>query len=315
MSDPDKLKTQFQTRFDALQSAGLDGFKQVFKQEEATLESDVSDDQNVASLFGGEEFPRVLVSFSTESDVQTQHILSMETGTVAQLYAWMIGKEPEETVGDEQLKGLQEAANQVIEQLTAAAEGETAFTVDDLKIELTNSVDDFSIPPPEENGLGVNYSITVGESTFSFSHYSWTVSIGDNEAESEDVDSDENADGESGTDNLESPVEEKIDVAPAEFDDFDSADFINGHARNMDMLLDVELEVEVELGKKPMKIQDVLKLGKGSVIELEKNAGEPLEVFVNNRKLAEGEVVVVDDHIGIRITQLVSPKDRIKSLG
>ena len=81
------------------------------------------------------------------------------------------------------------------------------------------------------------------------------------------------------------------------------------------MLLDVELEVLVELGRKSMKIRDVLKLGKGSLIELNKTAGEPLTIYVNNRKLAEGEVVVIDDNFGIRITKLASPKERIKSLG
>jgi flagellar motor switch protein FliN/FliY len=81
------------------------------------------------------------------------------------------------------------------------------------------------------------------------------------------------------------------------------------------MLMDVEMEIYVELGKKTMLVKDILKLGKGSVVELEKAAGEPLGIFVNGRKLAEGEVVVVDDHFGIRITQLAGTKERIKSLG
>jgi len=81
------------------------------------------------------------------------------------------------------------------------------------------------------------------------------------------------------------------------------------------MLLDVDLEVLVELGRKTMLIKDVLKLGKGSVVELDKAAGEPLGIFVNGKKLAEGEVVVVDDHFGIRISQLAGAAERIKSLG
>ncbi len=311
MSDLDTLKTQFQSRFDALQSVVADTIKQIFQQEgDVTIESTVSDDQNLSDQIGGEEFPRVLVSFTTKSNGNNQHIISMETAAVAQLYAWMIGAEPEETVGDDQLEGLKEAANQVFGQLTAVADGEAAFTFDGLTTELTNSTDDFSISLPEEGGLGVSYSIAFGETTFSFGHYSWEEESADG-----DVAEDENIiDGVLGTDDLELSEEEKVDIAPAEFDDF-AAGATNGQARNMDMLLDVELEVLVELGKRPMKIQDVLKLGKGSVVELEKNAGEPLEVFVNNRKLAEGEVVVVDDHFGIRITQLVSPRERIKNLG
>jgi flagellar motor switch protein FliN/FliY len=82
----------------------------------------------------------------------------------------------------------------------------------------------------------------------------------------------------------------------------------------MQMLMDVELEVQVELGRKKIKIQDVMSLGKGSVLELDKNAGEPLELYINDTKIAEGEVVVVEDHFGIKITQLISPNERMKSL-
>jgi len=83
----------------------------------------------------------------------------------------------------------------------------------------------------------------------------------------------------------------------------------------VDMLMDVDLEVSVELDRKTVLVSELLKLGKGSIVELEKSAGEPLDIYVNGRKFAEGEVVVIDDRFGIRITQLLSPKDRVKSLG
>jgi len=116
---------------------------------------------------------------------------------------------------------------------------------------------------------------------------------------------------------LDEELGEDVDVQQVEFGSFadPGAGSASGQARNIDMLLDVDLEVLVELGRKSMLIKDVLKLGKGSVVELDKAAGEPLEVFVNGRKLAEGEVVVVDDHFGIRITKLVGTAERIKSLG
>jgi len=79
--------------------------------------------------------------------------------------------------------------------------------------------------------------------------------------------------------------------------------------------MDVDLEVSVELDRKTVLVSELLKLGKGSIVELEKSAGEPLDIYVNGRKFAEGEVVVIDDRFGIRITQLLSPKDRVKSLG
>ncbi len=87
-----------------------------------------------------------------------------------------------------------------------------------------------------------------------------------------------------------------------------------GSTRRLDMLLDVPLEVDVELGRARMTIQDLLALGPGSVIELDKVAGEALDILVNNRLVARGEAVVVNDKFGVRITDIVSPQERIQRL-
>jgi flagellar motor switch protein FliN len=87
-----------------------------------------------------------------------------------------------------------------------------------------------------------------------------------------------------------------------------------GNARRLDMLLDVPLEVNVELGRTRMTIHDLLQLGPGSVIELDKVAGEALDILVNGRLVARGEAVVVNDKFGIRITDIVSPQERIQRL-
>ncbi|BDG07992.1 flagellar motor switch protein FliN [Anaeromyxobacter paludicola] len=87
-----------------------------------------------------------------------------------------------------------------------------------------------------------------------------------------------------------------------------------GSTRRLDMLLDVPLEVDVELGRARMTIQDLLALGPGSVIELDKVAGEALDILVNDRLVARGEAVVVNDKFGIRITDIVSPQERIQRL-
>ncbi|MFB0517277.1 MAG: flagellar motor switch protein FliN [Candidatus Neomarinimicrobiota bacterium] len=106
-----------------------------------------------------------------------------------------------------------------------------------------------------------------------------------------------------------------VEVSPAEFEEFAEVGPMERRERKIDLLLDVELDVAVELGRRIMHVEEILKLGKGSVIELNKLAGEPVDVLVNGKKLAEGEVVVVEDHFGIRLTHLVEPKERIKSLG
>jgi flagellar motor switch protein FliN/FliY len=82
----------------------------------------------------------------------------------------------------------------------------------------------------------------------------------------------------------------------------------------LDRLLDVPLHVDVELGRTRMTIQDLLALGPGSIIELDKVAGAPLDILVNDRLLARGEAVVVNDKFGIRITEIVSPQERIQRL-
>jgi flagellar motor switch protein FliN len=86
-------------------------------------------------------------------------------------------------------------------------------------------------------------------------------------------------------------------------------------AQSIDFILDIPLEVTVELGRTSMLINDLLQLGQGSVIELNKLAGEPLEILVNRKLIARGEVVVVNEKFGVRLTDIVSPIERVKSLG
>lgn len=85
--------------------------------------------------------------------------------------------------------------------------------------------------------------------------------------------------------------------------------------KNLDFILDIPMQVSVQLGSTKMLIRDLLQLGQGSVVELEKLAGEPLEVLVNNRLVARGEVVVVNEKFGIRLTDVVSTVERIQHLG
>ncbi len=86
-------------------------------------------------------------------------------------------------------------------------------------------------------------------------------------------------------------------------------------SKNLDMILDIPLIVTVELGRTKMMINDLLQLGQGSVIELSKLVGEPLEILVNEKLVARGEVVVVNEKFGVRLTDIVSPMERIESLG
>jgi flagellar motor switch protein FliN/FliY len=84
---------------------------------------------------------------------------------------------------------------------------------------------------------------------------------------------------------------------------------------NLDFILDIPLEVTVELGRTKMLISDLLQLGQGSVIELTKPAGDPLEIYVNEKLIARGEVVMINDKFGIRMTDIISPAERVQQLG
>jgi len=88
----------------------------------------------------------------------------------------------------------------------------------------------------------------------------------------------------------------------------------SGKPASLDLILDIPLSVTVELGRSKMLINDLLQLGQGSVIELTKLVGDPLEVLVNDKLVARGEVVVVNEKFGVRLTDIVTPMERVKSL-
>lgn len=87
-----------------------------------------------------------------------------------------------------------------------------------------------------------------------------------------------------------------------------------GEDNGLEILLDIPLEISVELGRVKMLIKDVVELGAGSIVEIEKAAGEPVDVLVNGRIVARGEVVVIEDNFGVRITEILSPQDRLMKL-
>ena len=80
------------------------------------------------------------------------------------------------------------------------------------------------------------------------------------------------------------------------------------------MLMDIPLQVTVELGRTKRSVKEILELSPGSIIELDKLAGEPVDILVNNRPIAKGEVVVIDENFGVRVTDIISKSDRIKKL-
>src|SRR5699024_10849345 len=105
-------------------------------------------------------------------------------------------------------------------------------------------------------------------------------------------------------------INEQSTVQQVAFSNFDKTELPQNNQRNLDMLLDIPLQVTVELGRTKKRIQDILDSSPGSVIELDKLAGEPVDVLVNQKLIAKGEVVVIDESFGVRVTDTSSQESR-----
>ena len=103
-------------------------------------------------------------------------------------------------------------------------------------------------------------------------------------------------------------------ASPMAFDALTDDGQTHGADMNLDVILDVPVALTLEVGRARIPIRNLLQLNQGSVVELERAAGDPLDVFINGTLIAQGEVVVVNDRFGVRLTEVVSPAERIKRL-
>ena len=141
-----------------------------------------------------------------------------------------------------------------------------------------------------------------------------------------DPDSVAGIEGEAGADVMDDwaaamAEQEQVDAAAAEvkpatslFQDFSAASSAQSVPQNLDMILDIPVQLTVELGRTKIAIRNLLQLAQGSVVELDGLAGEPMDVLVNGCLIAQGEVVVVNDKFGIRLTDIITPAERIRRL-
>jgi len=133
--------------------------------------------------------------------------------------------------------------------------------------------------------------------------------------------SDDDVDQDSMADEWAAAMEEQVEedaAEPLELDEFDavstSVDAGAGGNPDLDVILDIPVSISMEVGRTSITIRNLLQLNQGSVIELDRLAGEPLDVLVNGTLIAHGEVVVVNEKFGIRMTDVISPSERIKKL-
>ncbi len=262
--------------------------------EEVQISDDIN--QSLSKI----DFPKIALMFqSGKGNHPLNHLILFPDNFVLLSYAWMISEDPADEVDENHLDGLREIFNQILGQARMAIPDDSSkFHVDNVQVGLAESPKDVY---QGANGFYVaegKFKLDSESDSFEIQHMVWsdTWIVGQEE---------------------ESSVGEEMDqvqVEPVEFGSLGGNGQVYENNPNIEMLLDVDLEISVELDRKSILVADLLKMGKGSIIEFNKSAGEPLDILVNGRKFAEGEVVVIDDKFGVRITQLMSPKERLKTL-
>jgi flagellar motor switch protein FliN len=305
----DVMRNSYAQQFDEIKGIIAQTTEQIFgKPSQFTSQMDPGTD--MLGMLEKESFPLVFIHFlSGTNGNQAKNVITLPAALVMNLYSWMLGEEPSgDKITDEHLDALKEATDQILGQIKiSVSDTSGTYLVDQLNVFGVENFAEVAQHLQDEPGFCARITITMGDSPFTAAHYVWPAQEAPRNKGVSSVSNFDESDDIMDT--------SSIDVRPAEFEPMTDEGETGGSPRNVNMLLDVELEITVELGKKNMLISEILKIGKGSIIELQKSAGEPLDILVNGRKLAEGEVVVVDDHFGIRITQLASPRDRLKSLG
>jgi flagellar motor switch protein FliN/FliY len=259
------------------------------------------------------EIPCILISMSFSGDQNFHLQMIMDKKSVAVLSdLMMLGDGDVEYNPEDHNDAMKEMVNQILGSMTAEFSGDGINLVGTvLEAELTDMEiqRDFMV---DNNLANLEFSL-LGKNFIAFLVF-------DAQAESSidiAVVSDEPA--------YDSPAlksspqndkqEDPVRVSRAQFSEFEQVRPSSGKNINIDLLLDVVLPVTVELGRKDMKIKEVLEIGQGSVVELDKLAGEMVDLLINGKKFAVGEVMVADENYAVRIVNLVSREERIKSLG
>jgi len=262
--------------------------------EEVQISDDIN--QSLSRI----DFPKIALMFqSGKGNHPLHHLILFPDNFVLLSYAWMISEDPAEEVDQNHLDGLKEIFNQILGQARMAIPDDSSrFHVDNVQVGLAESPKDVY---QGANGFYVaegKFKLDSESESFEIQHMVWsdTWVVGQEEEPSVGEEMDQ------------------VQVEPVEFGSLGGNGQVYENNPNIEMLLDVNLEISVELDRKSILVSELLKMGKGSIIEFNKSAGEPLDILVNGRKFAEGEVVVIDDKFGVRITQLMSPKERLKTL-
>ncbi|MCD4828530.1 MAG: flagellar motor switch protein FliN [Candidatus Cloacimonetes bacterium] len=270
------------------------------------------------------ELPGVMLTMNFSGDQNFQPLLLAPKKLVAVLAdLMMLGDGDVDYFPDEHNEAVQEMFNQILGSLSSELSGEgitLSGTVTQVELTDMEIQKDFL----EDNTMSRLSTEVIGQE---FHLYLFLDSFAETSAENlfaatEDEDEAEPTVPSSGgapspQRSAAAPLSDgpPINVSRPQFSEIDEArSSVTGNS-NMDLLYDIVLPVTVQLGSKEIKIKEILEMGQGSLIELDKTAGDYVDLIVNGKKFAIGEVMVADDNYAVRIVSLVSRKERIKSLG
>jgi flagellar motor switch protein FliN/FliY len=259
--------------------------------------------EGVADIVMG---PVAMAKFSHKGPLHGASVLVFRQADAAKIGGTMVGDPAATEFSDMVADAFKEVVNTVLGNLNTSLSAKAGgpVSVTSLVMETAESdADSFSSAlGGDEQLLLVPYRLAVGDSLDTECWQLFSMEL----ARSLDV--------------LGAPVPapeppgQALKAAPVEFESL-TDEPPTAAPPNLDLIMDIGLEVRVELGRTHMKIKDVLNLGGGSVVELDKLAGEPVDLLVNDVIFAKGEVVVIDENFGVRITDILSLNDRIKTLG
>ncbi|KQL58646.1 MULTISPECIES: flagellar motor switch phosphatase FliY [Bacillaceae] len=264
-------------------------------------------------------------------------ITTKDAAIIADLMLGGTGEKPDETLTDMHLSAVQEAMNQMMG--SASTSMSTLFNrrvdISPPRVQIVdfNTQKKPEYVPEGDHLIGISFSLKLGELIDSQLLQIINVPFGKSyaqallgethEVEETHVEKKESIKEPTYFQQHEEPnrvkqptptmAKEQL-VEKAVFSNFEKPNLPDSEMKNLDMLLDIPLEVKVELGRTKKTIQEILTISQGSIIELDKLAGEPVDVRVNDRLIAKGEVVVIDENFGVRITDIVSKKERINHL-
>lgn len=250
----------------------------------------------ISDLYGEMSSPKLIIQFAFANNPESVQVVLISQDTLVDIYNLVTGKSVD-SVDENTLAEIRDAVEAIVQGLCLAAGNirNEAMVASGLSVRLQI----FSLPNNMQvAGSVIRTNIRVSGDELSGSLI-WLV-----DEETAAV-----------FNNTDSAAPSSFSSPGAATASASSAGSLSGlEDSGLELLYDIPLEVSVELGRVKMVVKDVIELGSGSIVEIDKAAGEPVDVMVNGRLVAHGEVVVIEDNFGVRITEILSPADRLARL-